>query len=431
MWLHGQLPAITDKQKRWAFEHCFDYLGFVSKGEVWCLQCGEVFARESSELAVSIVGDEAICPRCGRKLMLRNNRKRKHSNSVYYSILTTIKGFQVCRHYIVERVVYRLGKDIDGCREPYYSIREAVQNWIDENGREAIVARPCKPLTGYYDAWDFSKAMEIRRTNRNPYTPDKYNIYAKNIYPYRKVLPIIKRNGYTKECDVISSVDLFKLLLKDREAEMLIKNRQYDLLRYKNNHCYKEFCMPYAHSIKIANRNKYIVRDAKLWYDYLELLSMFGYDTHNAKYVCQTNLGEAHDRLLERKRRIEDIREKEKRRVEALQNEAQYKESKGRFFGIAFGNEKFDVSVIKSVADMSAEGVEMHHCVFDMGYYKRPESLIMSARDKQGNRIETVEVNLNSYKVVQSRGVCNKNTVYHDEIVKLVEDNMGLISACG
>jgi len=52
--------------------------------------------------------------------------------------------------------------------------------------------------------------------------------------------------------------------------------------------------------------------------------------------------------------------------------------------------------------------------------------LILTARI--GNkRIETVEVNLKTLSVVQSRGVCNNNTEYHDRIIKLVKKNMNLI----
>lgn len=64
----------------------------------------------------------------------------------------------------------------------------------------------------------------------------------------------------------------------------------------------------------------------------------------------------------------------------------------------------------------------MHHCVYTNAYYNDENSLILSARI-DGERIETVEVDLQTLKVVQSRGVCNSNTEYHDRIIKLVEDN--------
>lgn len=75
------------------------------------------------------------------------------------------------------------------------------------------------------------------------------------------------------------------------------------------------------------------------------------------------------------------------------------------------------------------EGTAMHHCVYQMGYYKKLNSLILSAKDNQGNRIETVEVNTLTFEVVQSRGVCNSNTPQHKKIIDLVNQNMHLIKA--
>ena len=64
-----------------------------------------------------------------------------------------------------------------------------------------------------------------------------------------------------------------------------------------------------------------------------------------------------------------------------------------------------------------------HHCVFTNNYHLREDSLILSAC-VDGKQMETVEVSLSKLKVVQARGVCNKNTEYHDEIIRLVNKNM-------
>ena len=425
--LSSKLPAITYKQEQWAYDNCFETGGYYTKGSVWCLHCGEVFQKTASELAVTLVGDEAVCPKCGKVLKLENSRKAKFNESWYYTIITSIQGFQVCRHFIVEKTMYKAGKHLYGCQEPYYTIHEAVQNWIDEDGKETIIARPCKCIPRVYDAWDFTKPMEIRTRSHSYYTPDRYDIDAKYIYPRRNVISKIKRNGYTGRFHGISASELFKLLLKDREAEVLAKNGQFDLLRFKYKRSYKEFAMPYAHAIRIANRNKYIVKDASMWIDYLNLLEYFHLDTHNAHYVCPRNLKSEHDRLLVRKQRIEEKIALEKKIAEAKKWEAKYQETKGKFFGICFGNENIVITVIQSVAEMAEEGKAMHHCVYSMEYYKKPNSLILSAKDKAGNRIETIEIDLKTFKVVQSRGVCNKNTDKHDEIVKLVQDNIKLI----
>lgn len=423
--LSKKLPAITDKQKQWAFEHCFETDGYFTKGTVWCLHCGEVFPKASSELIVSLAGDEAVCPKCGRKLKLENSRKSKFKDSWYYTILTTMQGFQVCRHFIVEKAMWKTTKYQNDCQEPYYTIHEAVQNWIDESGKETVIARPCKPMTMVYDAWDFRKPLEIRNHLRR--LGSKYEIDAKYIYPHKRVLPIIKRNGYFGCSPKLSHSELFKLLLTDREAEGLAKNNQHSLLLFKWLRGYREFTMPYAHAIRIANRNKYIVDDASMWYDYLDLLAYFNLDTHNAHYVCPKNLKAEHDRLWAKKRRIEEKIAYEKRMAEAQKWEAKYQETKGKFFGICFGNENIIITVIQSVAEMAEEGKAMHHCVYGNGYYKRDDSLILSAKDNDGKRLETIEVSLKTFKVVQSRGVCNSNTDKHDEIVRLVNDNINLI----
>ena len=427
--LSAKLPAITHQQRQWALDHCFNQDGYFSNGKVWCLHCGEVFEHSSSELGVTVLGDTVVCPKCGKKLKLEVCRKQKYEESWYYTILTTFHGFQVCRHFVVEKKIYRADKYPYSQQETFYSIQEAVQNWIDENGKETIVARPTKCIPHIYDAWAFDKPMAIRerRSALYSYTPDKYDIAAEYIYPHRNILPKIKKYGYSGRFKSFSHSELFKLLLTDREAEILAKNGQFDLLRYKWRQDIKEFCMPFAHSIRIANRNRYIVKDASMWYDYLDMLAYFHLDTHNAHYVCPADLKSEHDRLLERKKRIEEKAAIERKIAEAKKWESEYRKAKGKYFGICFGNEDIVITVISSVAEMAEEGEKMHHCVYSMGYYKKKNSLILSAKDRNGNLIETIELSLKTFQVVQSRGVCNSNTDKHNEILDLVQKNINLI----
>ena len=85
---------------------------------------------------------------------------------------------------------------------------------------------------------------------------------------------------------------------------------------------------------------------------------------------------------------------------------------------------EINISVIPTPKAMIEEGIAMHHCVG--GYKDNWNSLIMSATI-DGKRIETIEVRLSSYELIQSRGVCNKPTEYHDRIVKIVNDGMNEI----
>ena len=87
---------------------------------------------------------------------------------------------------------------------------------------------------------------------------------------------------------------------------------------------------------------------------------------------------------------------------------------------------KIVVVPLKSLEEFQQEGEIMHHCVFTNEYYRRDDSLILSA-SIDGQRLETVEVSLSRLEVAQSRGVCNKDSPYHKQIIKLVQHNMHLI----
>ena len=160
-----------------------------------------------------------------------------------------------------------------------------------------------------------------------------------------------------------------------------------------------------------------------MWCDYIAQLHFFGKDTNSPKYVCPYNLHQHHDRYMKKRRAYNEREELEKKRQKARENEAKFKELKGKFFGIAFTDGIIQVRVLESVDEYMEEGRAMHHCVFDGSYFLRPESLVLSATI-DGNRVETVEISLKTFKVVQSRGVCNQNTEHHDRIVKLVKKNM-------
>ena len=109
-----------------------------------------------------------------------------------------------------------------------------------------------------------------------------------------------------------------------------------------------------------------------------------------------------------------------------MEDEKRFLELKSKFFGIRFTDGTIQVHVLESVREYLEEGVSMHHCVFSNEYYLKEDSLILSATI-EGKRIETIEVSLKTLKVVQSRGVCNKNTEYHEQIVNLVNANSRLI----
>ena len=189
-------------------------------------------------------------------------------------------------------------------------------------------------------------------------------------------------------------------------------------------------------SYKIAMRNKYAITDISLWCDLICLLEKLGKDLRNPHFICPPDLKAAHDRYME-KRQVQVERERERQRIaweaERLERERQrleemakkkegYIRKKAAFLNLVLTDGLIIIKVLQDIDEFYEEGKAMHHCVYTNAYYNNENSLILSARI-DGERIETVEVDLRTLKVVQSRGVCNSNTEYHDRIIKLVEDN--------
>src|SRR5206468_3462252 len=107
----------------------------------------------------------------------------------------------------------------------------------------------------------------------------------------------------------------------------------------------------YWSSIKICIRNKYIVKDAITWLDYLDLLRHFNKDLLNSKYICPTNLKRQHDRLVSKKLELEKIQEFEKKRKTVEQSEPDYYQAKHKYFGIVFSNENIKIKVLETVKE--------------------------------------------------------------------------------
>ena len=85
------------------------------------------------------------------------------------------------------------------------------------------------------------------------------------------------------------------------------------------------------------------------------------------------------------------------------------------------------IKPLLSTEEFKEEGDELKHCLYTNEYYLKDDSLVLSAR-VNGIRTETIEVQLSSLKIIQSRGLGNKETKYHRQIVTLVKKNLDQIS---
>lgn len=405
--LYLTLPKITEEQEKWAFQNCFEHKGYrTKKNIIYCLDCGHQWKDNQSTLLTSI--DGCTCPNCGTKLKITTTRKRKDEQGAYYGVISTYKGFQICRYF-------ELKGYYKATESSHLYCWEIAQHWITPNGKYEIIARN-HTVNWYCDSWTGDMVI------RSKYNSSKYNINPYKIYPKRRIIQEIKRNGFRGGFYGIPPSDLFRQLLTNSKAETLLKAKQIELLKYMQSHVHINLWP----SVRICIRNNYIIRDASMWVDYMNLLAYFGKDLHNAKYVCPQDLKAEHDRL-ERKKREKRLKDElEKRKNEIVKAESKYQATKGKFFGVKFSDGLIHIGVLQSVKEFLEEGNTMIHCVFTNSYYLKSDSLILSARIGE-ERIETIELSLKNFTIVQSRGKNNQNTKYHNRIIKLVEKNIRLI----
>ncbi len=403
--LAEELPPISEKQIKWAYKNCLNHLARrTKKGVVSCLECGQ------SWQALKGKAKYCICPHCQTKLTFEDTQKRVFKQDDYFCIITASKGFQVLRFFHVERYA-KVGQ------KARYFHSEVVQRWMATNGKYAILAK-LRPVSYYCTSWCYHSSLEIR--NDKPL----YNIHTVNIAPRPKFIHEIKRTGFNKDFYELSPFDLLQALLDDSRTETLLKSKEVDLLRFFVQN--RRNMDNYWASIRICLRNHYKVQDAGLWCDYVDLLRFFGKDLHNSKYVCPENLEREHDKYMNK--RLDWLRKQHenKKREKALKDAEEFDKIKAKFFGLQFSDGLIQVKVLESIEQFIEEGETMHHCLFSNEYHLKEDSLIFSASLKE-EKLETIEVSLSKLKVVQSRGVCNENTDYHDRIISLVNSNIHLI----
>lgn len=397
---NGRLLPQTKKQELWAFRQCISHYAYRTKNVgTTCMDCGYQW-NESNEKVCR-------CPHCGARLEILDTKCRTFKDKAYYSTLATQDGLQVQRVFLMN-ANFRKGKKAE-----YYSM-EIARYWVDDNGKTEITALK-RTLGHYADTFVLDGCLELRRDNY---------VYRRiadcKVYPYYSATPKLRRNGLQGSLADIEPTRLIEALLTDSRAETMFKaGRKTDLNYFLQHSMYFDL---YWNTYKIVLRNGYHITDISLWIDYIRLLERCGKDIHNAHYVCPLDLKAEHDRYQERARIIQEREEREEQRKKAKESEERFRELKSKFFGLSFTDGLIVVSVLESVDDYYKEGNALHHCVGQCEYYLKPQSLVFSARiDNQ--RVETIELSLETFKVLQSRGLCNKATEYHDRIIRLVQKN--------
>jgi DNA-directed RNA polymerase subunit RPC12/RpoP len=410
---HQRLYKREAELLPWAKRECLDHIGYATKNRVVCMDCGETFSPDL------IKRKRATCPHCGTKLTIEQSRKQTHKQREYFAIGEIFRGYQVMRYFELFSY-HKIGKDAQ------YSCHEIIQLWIREDGKYQIVA---KNHTTSFNCDSWNGDMEIRKNYRSRYSyyynPNRYDCYPQKYHPDSEFRPEYRKYGINSKLRGLTFLEAISYIPTHPQAETLLKAKQYALLGATQGG-YESKVRNYWPSIRICMRNKYTVKDAQIYFDYLDLVDYFNKDLRNAHYVCPKDLKKEHDRLVVKKRKIREAEELQRKRLRVKKNEAAYKEFISRFTDLQFGDKEIKIRPLQSVEEFMKEGDAMHHCLFTNDYFKKTDSLILSAR-KGNQRLETIEVNLENLKVVQSRGKFNSATEFHDRILQLVERNKNQI----
>ena len=413
--LVGYLPGLRQEHEEWAKLNCFAPDAIRRKsGETTCTLCGHQWQSEK-ELANPIAG--ISCPHCKSELKVKLSKKRVIDEIGYMTIADEVGGYQVLRNFLVTKK-FDIGEKVT------VSISEVVQTWFTEEGRCIAIARGRNQ--SYYrcrQPFSFSREMDFKSKIVN-----EYKIWGE-VYPEVYIIDKLKKRGL-KSFPTCNPYYLVENLLKNSvRTETLLKTGQIDLLTAYTSTSRDVEISRYWNQVRIATKHKYIIKDPIMWLDYLKLLSYFRKDLNNPHYICPVNLKEAHDKFMNMKRK-RDAEEERLRKQQQIEREARmYKEFEERikkFLHLKFADEDIEIVPLTSIDDFIKESEIMHHCVFTNRYFERKDCLILSARIGE-KHIETVEVDLKKYQVVQSRGVNNQITPYHDQIVNLINSNINMI----
>lgn len=407
--LSASLAPISPDVQGWAEQTIFLKWGVLSRGKFHCLDCAHSWKPESAKQSEKFTK----CNVCKGKLKLHGCNQVHFKEIEYSAVVTCVPDFQIVRIICSHKQMKK------NCLPTYFH-KEVMQHWIDHKGEVRTLSLSTNPFSHAYDAWQYYAPLEIRPKDFQ--NSPKYRINPYRIYPRIKVLPVLKRNGFKTAFYAIAPQVLLSSLLKDPISETLLKSGQVSWLRYFLQSPEQHIARNWQ-AVKICLKNNYAVSDIGIWEDYLELLRWFKKDLTSALNVCPIDLRQEHDKLVQRKRELQRKKYLKKMRAEIEQAQALYAEQKKQFFGLSFSQQDITISVLENVADFMQEGDNLRHCVFTNEYFKKKDSLILSARI-DNTPIETIEVSLAKMEITQCRGMKNSNSKHHRIIMELMRKNL-------
>lgn len=421
------LKPLSSAKKKWLIDVSFFNYAMSHYSSLICNECTHKWKDSFNERK------HVKCPKCKKTL-----KHASRHNSGYTSFDSHGVFFDRVGDVAVIRI-FTIKKHLKKGEKSSYSIKEVIRKCFDmDNQKFSLFQCTLNGMMGNYSGgWSHSSELEFRsHTQIFDYRTQVNKSCV--IYPYKKIPKRFIQAGFSfAEDAMVSDYDRLMYVLLDPRMETLYKYKEDYLLRY-----FMRTRMTKKHwsALKIAFRRHYLVEPKfhiRDWLDLVGLLIEFKADVSSPHYVCPDDFHAMHQKFVKKakkKRKAEQeriaeldaIRRKEaheKHKREAIEDAKKYVEMKKKYFSLIFKEKDITIQVMKSIDQFIKEGDLLEHCIFANKYYKREESLMLSARIK-GKVTETVEVNLETMEVEQARGYDNLPTEHHDRIVKLVNKNL-------
>lgn len=459
--------TLTDEIKEWADNACFEHKGYFYKtkamlhGKITCMDCLKEFSAFNADIKTVGNTSTVVCPHCGKTLTIERTKKQTDNQYGTFQTDQTVNGVKVTRVFEAHRCRHVNQRDektgvIKDSMTTYWF--EVVRRW--DNGKSVEFSSRNIGMFEYYrtSPWGSGDITYNRKSSRYTKTQAYTDSYLEQSLQCPHAIPEQHLQA-DYLCDIVGKIydelksqakkeqiihfvinyPMFETLVKADYLSLacVIANRSlnyhgqyydYRMSRYRESRATITELLAAA---KICVRNRYHIDDAVMYMDYIDDLHNLGRDMHNAHYVCPPDLIAAHaqsTKQIEAKRRREDERRNAEERArmvaDAKRHDVEYRRKRHEYLGIEFTEPEQGLRffVIQSASDMQIEGNKMHHCVGR--YWDHRYALIFSCRRPNNERLATIEVSLDSFKISQTRGVSNSVPEFKDLIEATIMKHM-------
>lgn len=411
--------------------------GIIRYGKYYCIDCNKSTGIKAKGILANTITNtipKIDCPFCKNKIeILLPDCEWKHidRNGFYHqyhyiTYATKVEKYQVFRTFETHKTqkIYRT-KELN--TKANIKIEEVFQHWYDEKLNLKIY-RKYKVFYGqrwssYPNDWTFLKENNTPGYCYGVNTEEYEKTKIKSLQPW-----LTKRNFINPEKLKISAEEEIENL-KKTGFETLIKKQKMELLKaiihFRRNNWEK-----YWNQIKIINRHNYKLNEKQygLWFDMIDALRELEKDINNPVFICPKDLEKAHDEWHQKVAKMRQRKWEEERKKQEYENllkmrkeELNYKTKIAKIKDLILKDKNIIIRPLQTIKEFYDEGQAMHHCVYSGNYYKKPKSLILSAKSRTDNkRIATIEYDTEYKKILQCYAAYNKIPEQNEEIRNLI-----------